>query len=217
MNKSIVYIFINKWSSLNTWRFSTFFQVQYLLFNCWPSVSEFGFYQLHNAVLFVNSFQIISFITIWPHFEGALDPNSQNANSSKLHHYKAFSIKCHPIWRTPPCSWLPFPSCHHLSSGPRAHCPLIRYARSAVATDDPGKTSLCPREGRVTLQKPKTNCTAPLQSTFAGKIKKTFGEEISFEELNSTIALYCKAVVGDFIQCPKDPLYAISEKNIWKV
>ena len=91
---------------------------------------------------------------------------------TSIHHYKAFSIQCHPIWRTPPCSWLPFPSCHHLSSGPRAHCPLIRYARSAVATDDPGKTSLCPREGRVTLQKPKTNCTAPLQSTFAGKIKK---------------------------------------------
>ena len=92
---------------------------------------------------------------------------------TSIHHYKAFSIQCQPIWRTPPCSWLPFPSCHHLSSGPRAHCPLIRYARSAVATDDPGKTSLCPREGRVTLQKPKTNCTAPLQSTFAGNIKKT--------------------------------------------
>ena len=206
---------------LNTWRFSTFFpsptstfQLLAIRFRIWilstpqprPLCKQFPNNQLHhnNPILEVHWIR-----SIFP-----------KRYLKQFHHYKAFSIECHPIWRTPPCSWLPFPSCHHLSSGPRAHCPLIRYARSAVATDDPGKTSLCPREGRVTLQKPKTNCTAPLQSTFAGKIKKIFGEEISCEELNRTIALYCKDVVGD-LQCQKgsrtDPLSIISDKNIWEV
>ena len=86
--------------------------------------------------------------------------------SSPFHHSAA-----PPSPNSPPCSWLPFPSWHHLSWAARAHCPLIRYARSDAA--DPGKTSLCPTAARERScpQKPETNRTVPLQTSFDQPLK----------------------------------------------
>ena len=51
-----------------------------------------------------------------------------------------------PSPNSPPCSWLPFPSWHHLSWAARAHCPLIRYARSdAAAPPTREKQAFVPR------------------------------------------------------------------------